>query len=121
MRPVVTSATASPREVSAAKEVCGPEKKSPANASSAANRQATARPAHGRRAIDTGSSPESVFTQKRYLNLRTAHGSLALTGDTLTEHRDGQVLTETVDTPEAVRQVVSERFGLDLPDEELGL
>ena len=69
----------------------------------------------------SGSSPESVFTQKRYLNLRTAHGSLALTGDTLTEHRDGHVLTETVDTPEAVRQVVSERFGLDLPDEELGL
>lgn len=66
-------------------------------------------------------SPDSVFTQKRMLNRRTPHGSLALTDDVLTEHRDGQVLTATVGTPEAVRQAVASRFGLDLPDEELGL
>ena len=69
----------------------------------------------------SGSHPESVFTQKRYLNRRTPHGSLALTGDTFTEHRDGQIFTTRLTTPEAVRQVVAERFGLDLPDVELGL
>lgn len=69
----------------------------------------------------SGSSPDSVFTQKRYLNLRTPQGSLALTGDTFTEHRDGQVFTTQLTTPESVRDTIAQRFGLTLPDQDLGL
>ena len=65
------------------------------------------------------SSPESVFTQKRMLNRRTPQGSLALTGDVLTEHRDGQVFTQQVKSREALQEIAASRFGLPLPPEAL--
>lgn len=65
------------------------------------------------------SSPESVFTQKRMLNRRTPQGSLALTGDVLTEHRDGQVFTQQVKSREALQEIAASRFDLPLPLEAL--
>lgn len=64
-------------------------------------------------------SPDSVFTQKRMLNLRTEWGSLALTEDTLTERRDGETLTIRAESREALQQMALDRFGLQVSLEEL--
>ena len=64
-------------------------------------------------------SPDSVFTQKRMLNLRTERGSLALTEDTLTERRDGETLTIRAESREALQQMALDRFGLQVSLEEL--
>ena len=64
-------------------------------------------------------SPDSVFTQKRMLNLRTPRGSLALTEDVLTEHRDGEVLTARAESREALQKMVEDRFGIKVSQEEL--
>ena len=60
-------------------------------------------------------SPASLFAQKRILNLRTATGSLALTGTTLTEHRDGQVLVTEAGSREELAALIREKFGIEFP------
>lgn len=54
----------------------------------------------------------SLFSKRRVINLRTPHGSLALTDNVLTEHRDGQVLESTCQTPEEEAAVLADRFGI---------
>ena len=60
-------------------------------------------------------SPASLFAQKRILNLRTATGSPALTGTTLTEHRDGQVLVTEAGSREELAALIREKFGIEFP------
>lgn len=64
-------------------------------------------------------SPDSVFTQKRLLNRRTEEGSLALTEDTLTEHRNGEILNIKAESREDLQKMVEDRFGLKVSPEEL--
>ena len=64
-------------------------------------------------------SPDSVFTQKRLLNRRTEEGSLALTEDTLTERRNGEVLNIRAENREELQKLVEDRFGLKVSQEEL--
>lgn len=67
----------------------------------------------------SGSSPDSTFTQRRVVNLRTPNGSLALTGNVFTERADGRVTETRLESPEAVSRVLSERFGIAFPAEAL--
>lgn len=64
-------------------------------------------------------NPGSLFAQKRVINLRTAEGSLALTGTTFTERRGGETMETELHTREEVSAVLRDRFGLEMEPEAL--
>lgn len=66
-------------------------------------------------------SPDSVFVQRRLLNLRTPDGSLALTDDTLTERRGGEVTVTRYEDADSLAAAVRDRFGIDVPAGSLRL
>ncbi len=62
---------------------------------------------------------DSLFRKVRILNRRTPHGSVALNGNEVTEHRDGQVYRSVYDDPEELADVIRRVFGLNVTAEDL--
>ena len=60
-------------------------------------------------------NPDSLFTKKRVLNLRTADGSLALMDATLTERRGGETFVTEAGSREELAALLREKFGIDYP------
>ena len=60
-------------------------------------------------------SPSSTFRQRRVLNLRTLHGSLARTNTTLTVRHDGEVQTREAGSREELAAMIHDYFGIDIP------
>ena len=63
--------------------------------------------------------PDSLFSQKRILNLRTAAGSLALTGTTLTERRNGEAQVTQAGSREELAEMIRQKFGFTFPADAL--
>ena len=63
----------------------------------------------------SGKSPESMFCQRRVLNLRTAAGNLSLTDTALTERRDGEIFTKEAASREELAALIKTYFGIDFP------
>ncbi len=58
-------------------------------------------------------APDSVFRQKRIVNLRTRDGSVSIDGDILRERRSNDVTETPLMTPEALKAALKERFGIE--------
>ncbi|GJF27056.1 arylamine N-acetyltransferase family protein [Streptomyces sp. HO565] len=62
-------------------------------------------------------NPRSPFSRRPYVQHLTADGHLLLAGDRVTETRaDGTVTERKVPDEAAVRRVLAEEFGIDVPD-----
>ena len=61
-------------------------------------------------------SPASVFTQKRFINLRTPAGSRNILGDVYTCAENGQTVTHTSRDDEEFREILKHSFSLHIPD-----
>lgn len=59
-----------------------------------------------------GAHPDSVFTKKRVVYLCTPDGSLSLVGSVFTARQNGTLQTVELESEQAVRSVLKERFGL---------
>lgn len=57
-------------------------------------------------------SPASVFKQKRLLNIRTSHGSVAITNSTMTEHHGNEVTSTHFSTMTELAAAIHSRFGI---------
>ena len=63
--------------------------------------------------------PDARFHNLRTVNLRTSTGSLALTGTTLTERRNGEVLVTQAASREELAEMLREKFGISFPADQL--
>lgn len=61
-------------------------------------------------------NPASVFTQKRFVNLRTPAGSRNILGDVYTCAENGQTVTHTIQSDDEFLEILEHSFLLHIPD-----
>lgn len=61
------------------------------------------------------SSADSIFTKERMLNIRTVGGSIAITGRTMREHREGKVIEVSFEDPDELEAAIRSKFGIPVP------
>ncbi|MBR6259226.1 MAG: arylamine N-acetyltransferase [Oscillospiraceae bacterium] len=57
-------------------------------------------------------APDSVFRQKRIVNLRTREGSVSIDGDILRKRLGGEIRETPLSTPEELKAALKEHFGI---------
>ena len=61
--------------------------------------------------------PESIFVRQRLVNLRTGDGALSVIDDAFTVRQGGEVRTERIPDDAALREILRQRFGIEIPAE----
>lgn len=63
-------------------------------------------------------SPDSVFTQKLFLNRRTGRGSVSILGNVFTRAEDGREEKQVINSRKEMRRIIESEFELNLPTED---